>query len=205
MLDNTQVGRHRFPRINDLMPFFSFHTTFAEKMGWILKDQGQWLIGPNLQMTYFNNQVPAYGLADYRKTTNPNKGSPLYYQITTDRKTKAEYFWLSLRVNWTLSNLNVAFRSMVKDPTRSLHIYSDVGGSSMVGNRMTDLLREIKYRREGRGRVYFEPQHIHYLPVRNQVLDIVEVQIAETVGEGEELVKFKPGHTLLTLHFKKIE
>ena len=24
VLDNTLVGRHRFPRINDLMPFFSF-------------------------------------------------------------------------------------------------------------------------------------------------------------------------------------
>ena len=154
-------------------------------------------------MTYFNNQVPAYGLADYRKTTNPNKGSPLYYQITTDRKTKVEYFWLSLRVNWKLSNLNVAFHSMVKDPTRSLHIYSDVGGSSMVGNRMTDLLREIKYRREGRGRVYFEPQHIQYVPVRNQVTEIIEVEIAETIGAGEDLVKFGPGHTIVTLHFKK--
>ena len=75
----------------------------------------------------------------------------------------------------------------------------------MVGNRTTDLLREINYRREGRGRVYFEPQHIQYHPVRNQVVDIIEVQLAETTGDGEDLVKFKPGHTLVTLHFKKDE
>ena len=99
----------------------------------------------------------------------------------------------------------MAFRSVVKEPTRSLHVYSDVGSSSMVGNRMTDLLREIKYHREGRGTVYFEPLHIQYLPVRNQVLEIVELQIAETVGSGEDLVKFGPGHSIVTLHFKKEE
>ena len=99
----------------------------------------------------------------------------------------------------------MAFRSMVKEPTRSLHVYSDVGGISMVGNRTTDLLREINYRREERGCVYFEPQHIQYHPVRNQVVDIIEVQLAETTGDGKDLVKFKPGHTLLTLHFKKDE
>ena len=69
------------------------------------------------------------------------------------------WFYLSMHVSWKFTNLNVAFRSVMKEPTRSLHIYSDVGGSSMVGNRMTDLLREIKYRREGRGKVYFEPTH----------------------------------------------
>jgi len=97
----------------------------------------------------------------------------------------------------------MAFRSVVQEPTRSLHVYSDVGGSSMVGNRMTDLLREIKYQREGRGTMYFEPTHIQYVPVRNQVLEIIEVQIAETVGEGEDLVKFKPGYSIVTLRFKK--
>ena len=71
--------------------------------------------------------------------------------------------WLDMQVSWKFLNLNVAFRSVVKEPTRSLHVYSDVGSSSMVGNKMTDLLREIKYHREGRGSVYFEPLHIHYV------------------------------------------
>jgi len=34
---------------------------------------------------------------------------------------------------------------------------------------------------------------------------MIEVQIAETVGEGEDLVKFKPGHSIVTLHFKKVK
>ena len=98
-----------------------------------------------------------------------------------------------MRLSWKFLNLNVAF-----------HVYSDVGSSSMVGNKMTDLLREIKYHREGRGSVYFEPLHIHYVPVRNQVTEIIEAQVAETLGTGEDLVKFGDGHTILTLHFPKI-
>ena len=30
-------------------------------------------------------------------------------------------------------------------------VYSDVGGSSVVGNQVTDLLREVHFNREGRG------------------------------------------------------
>ena len=108
-----------------------------------------------------------------------------------------------MKVNWEFINLNVAFRSIVKEPTRSLHVYSNVGGSSIVGNRITDLLREIKFKREGRGVVYFEPLHIQYLPVRYEVIEFIEVQVAETSGAGGDLVKFVEGNTILTLHFKK--
>ena len=113
--------------------------------------------------------------------------------------------WLDMRLSWKFLNLNVAFHSVVKEPTRSLYVYSDVGSSSMVGNKMADLLREIKYQREGRGSAYFEPLHIHYIPVHNQVTEIIEVQVAETLGTGEDLVKFGDGHTILTLHFQKLK
>ena len=68
----------------------------------------------------------------------------------------------------------------------------------MVGNRITDLLREIKY--HPKETTPFEPRHIQYLPVRNEVVEIVETQMAETNGD---LVQFGEGHTILTLHFKK--
>jgi len=51
--------------------------------------------------------------------------------------------------------------------------------------------------------MYFEPHHIQYIPVRREVMDIIEVQVAETVGTGDDLAKFGPGHTLVTLHFKQ--
>ena len=34
--------------------------------------------------------------------------------------------------------------------------------------------------------------------------EIIEVQVAETVGAGQDLAKFGDGHTILTLHFKKV-
>jgi len=107
---------------------------------------------------------------------------------------------LSMSCGWRFNNLNVAFRSVVGEPTRSLHVYSDVAGSSIVGNRVTDLLREVMYKREGRSTLYFEPLHIQYIPLRNEVIEIIQTQVAETNGE---LVKFGEGNTIVTLHFKK--
>ena len=97
--------------------------------------------------------------------------------------------------SWRFTNLNVAFRSVMGEPTQSLHVYSDVAGSSMVGNRVTDLLRKIKYKREGQGTMYFEPLHIQYLSLRNEVIEIIQTQVAETNGD---LVKFGEGNTTLS-------
>ena len=64
--------------------------------------------------------------------------------------------------------------------------------------RITDLLREIKYHPQNT--THFEPRHIQYVPVRNEVVEIVETQMAETNGD---LVTFGEGRTILTLHFKR--
>ena len=111
-----------------------------------------------------------------------------------------DYLQLSMSCSWRFTNLNVAFRSVVGEPTRSLHVYSDVAGSSIVGYRVTELLREVKYKREGRGTIYVEPLHIQYIPLRNEMIEIVQTQVAETNGD---LVKFGEGNTIVTLHFKK--
>jgi len=77
-------------------------------------------------------------------------------------------------------------------------MYCNVGTSSMVGNRVTDLWREIKY--HPKQNTHFEPMHIQYLPVRNELVEIVETQMAEINGD---LAQFREGHTILTLHFKR--
>ena len=106
-----------------------------------------------------------------------------------------------MSVNWWFINLNQAFRSVMGSPTRTLHVYSDIGGSSIVGGQVTDLLREVQYKRQGRGTVFLEPLHIQYIPLRNEVVDRIESKIAETDGR---LVQFAgPTSTILTLHFKR--
>ena len=66
----------------------------------------------------------------------------------------------------------------------------------IVGNQVTDLLREVPYSLEKR---HLEPNQIQYLPVRSASLDIIETQVAEMDGN---LVEFSPGVTSVTLHFK---
>ena len=64
---------------------------------------------------------------------------------------------------------------------------------------MTDLLREVPH---DSTKTTYEPTQIQYKPVRSNVLDIVEVQVAENDGQ---LVHFAAGVTTITLHFKKDE
>ena len=120
----------------------------------------------------------------------------------TNKKNAAENrFHLSCTCNWRFTNIKRAFTDAVLDGgTRSLFVYSDAGGSSVVGNRVTDLLREVKFSSDGRGSQYFEPIHIQYIPVRKQVLDIIEVNVAETTGE---LARLGKGNTIVTLHFRR--
>ena len=165
-------------------------------MGWFEKnDNGQYVLGHNLNMEFRDGRVPNKDNIELKNS----KGDPEYYQTTTDGG-GTTWIWLSFSVNWRFTNLNVAFRSVVGEPTQTLHVYSDVAGSSIVGNRVTDLLREIQYNREGRGTMYSKPLHIQYLPLRNEVVEIIQTQVAETNGD---LVKIGEGHTLVTLHFKK--
>ena len=77
-----------------------------------------------------------------------------------------------------------------------LYVYSDAGQSMVTGNQVKDLLTEIA---QDPTKMYYEPRHILYLPVRFEVMDIIETQLAENDGT---LVDFAPGVTTLTLHFK---
>ena len=70
----------------------------------------------------------------------------------------------------------------------------------MVGNQVTDLLREVNYRRTGDGSHYFEPLHIQYIPLGKDLFDIMEMQVLKTTGE---LTEFGEGNMILTLHFKR--
>ena len=200
-LDNSHVARHQYTSgaVQNYSPFVAFNKRVCLKMGWLVETESGFQLGPNLIMSFPNGKVPAKNEVDF--VTVP-ASDPLYFTSATDNN-NVTWIFLSMRVNWTFINLNQAFRSVIQDPRRTLHVYSDVGSSTMVGDKIVDLLREVKYDRTTKGQVYFEPQHIQYIPVRREVMDIIEVQVAETIGTGDDLAKFGPGHTLVTLHFKQ--
>ena len=167
----------------------SWGRTLALRMGWIEQGSpGQYRLGPNL-LPEFQGMSTIPTSTDVRDAAN----KPLFWKVEGD------YLKLSLSCPWRFVNLNATFRPSLEFPSaRPLHVYCNVGTSSMVGGRITDLLREIKY--QPQNTTHFEPRHIQYVPVRNEVVEIVETQMAETNGD---LVQFGEGRTLLTLHFKR--
>ena len=148
VLDNHNVRRYKYVLRSGntmMVPHFSIHHVMAEKMGWFEKnEQRQWALGRNLNMEFIDGRVPNKDNIELKNA----KGEPEYYQVTTDGA-GTTWIWLSFSMNWHFTNLNVAFRAVVGDPARTLHVSSDVAGSSIVGNRVTDLLREIQCKREG--------------------------------------------------------
>ena len=78
--------------------------------------------------------------------------------------------------------------------TRPVHLYCNVGESSIVGTQITNFLRDLPYKDQP---IRWEPEHVQYHRVRG---DTVEVEVAETNGH---LLTLNPaGETQVTLHFQ---
>jgi len=187
VLDNTRMDTQRLITTGD--PYeISFNEKLAFDMGWVRSDKdGNEVIGPNLKREFYTDKKPSPIDVD------PTRGN--YWNIRNKR------FYLSVFCNWRFVNMNKAFQKVIGSDSRSLFVYCDAGGSTVVGNKVTDLLREVNYRPQGKGNQYFKPLHIQYIPLRKDVMDIIETQVSETTGE---LTRFGDGDTILTLHFKRI-
>ena len=194
LIDNSEVY-YEGKFINPSPPYLSIHETLARKMGWLEKDEDGdvYSLGANIQKELLNDAVPSEKKMDYDSRLENKAKQPVFWNVEKD------HFYLSGVCNWRLLNVNFAFQSLVGHKARTLLVYSDLVRSSIVGNRVTDLLREVRYERTGKGINYFEPLHMQYLPVRSDTIDIVETQVGELDGE---LVKFGKGDTIVTLHFK---
>ena len=174
-------------------PSFSFNEELAKRMGWIVWNEGRGIyqLGPNIQHEFTQDTIPALSIVTADVF---NKGLPAFWTV------ESGLMRLSVFCNWRFLNINQAFQNVIGSRTRSMFIYSDVGGSSVVGNQVTDLLRQVIFHLKGDGSQYFEPMHIQYIPVRKDVIYIIETQVDETTGE---LARFGEGNTIVTLHFKK--
>ena len=201
VIDTTNVHLQKITTSDGTFyhPSFYVNKEFALEMGWIVeKGEKTYELGSNLVMEIHDDEMPV--------PVDTDAVNEQYWIVKTghsssiDTTQRSEYIQLTMTCNWRFINLNVAFKNVTGTTKRSLFIYSDVGGSGVVGNQVTDLLREVNYKREGKGSLYFEPRNIQYIDVRKEMLDIIEVQVSETTGE---LVKFGAGNTIATLHFKK--
>ena len=79
--------------------------------------------------------------------------------------------------------------------TRPVHLYCNVGESSIVGTQITNFLRDLPYKDQP---IRWEPEHVQYHRVRGDTVEIIEVEVAETNGQ---LLTLNPaGETQVTLH-----
>ena len=177
------------------LPYLMIRKDLAQKMKWVVeKEDGTRQLGPNLQQELFGESVPDLNANGVFEDVQKEDKKGVFWTL------KGEHYQFSYHCNWRFINLNAAFQAIVGATSRSLFVYSDVGGSGVVGNQVTDLLREVNFIRRGAGVQYFEPLHIQYIPVRKDLIDIIETQVAETTSE---LVDFGEGNTIVTLHFKQ--
>ena len=168
--------------------------TLALKMGWLKeKEDGRCALGPNLIQEFFTDEVPDLSKKNH-DLVDKDGTKPVFWLVDQG------LLLLSCTCNWRFTNLNKGFENLTGNQSRSLFVYSDAGGSGVVGDQVTDLLREVNMIRTGAGVQYFEPLHTQYIDIPKQELDIIETQVAETTGE---LTQFGVGITIVTLHYKK--
>ena len=139
-------------------PALWFNVALAEKLGWIKKDGDNYSLGPNLQIEFFEDKIPDIGVVS---DLHDDDGFPVFWSVSLPIKGQ-KYLKLSIYCNWRFLNLNKAFEVLVGSSSRSLFVYSDVARSGVVGNQVTDLLREVNLIRRGAGVQYFEPTHSIY-------------------------------------------
>ena len=130
--------------------------------------------------------------SDMRSDTNA--------MATRQLSTGENLVYFSRHMNWTFGNLNRTFGEAAKiHKTQLALIYCDLVQSTLVGNQKHPLLRELTLKDSGGSRQSVEPLHYQWLPVRNNVVEVVHVQLAEADGK---LLKLPVGKTMVTVSLK---
>ena len=163
----------------------------ARVMRWIMhNDQG-------VATRFLDHHLVPY-LVDDKKPDNTELAGNALFELRADENA----FILSRKAQWRFVQLNRIFDHVTKRHKRTLYIYSNVGASTIVGDQVVSLLREVEYnpRQAQNDHVHFEPNIIQYHDVLSTDMDVIEVQITET---DNTLLDFGQGVTTLVLHFKK--
>ena len=103
------------------------HVSMAKLMGWLVETKKDtYALGPNLryELIYKTQKTGNY----YKDVKNTELNNHDLWKIESD------HLQLSQTLNWRFINLNVAFRSVVGEPSRTFLVYSDLVDSNIVGD-----------------------------------------------------------------------
>ena len=195
LIDNTktffnQSGSQKRPKV-------LLGRKLVEAMNWIGRNEfGDYELTGDLIKEFADDTVHRGYQRDWSQSHGEGAWNPFWFYSN-------EGLQLSSYCNWRFVYLDEMYQKTFggtvsnTTPHRSpLYVYSNVGQSTITGNQVTDLLREIPH---DPTKMSYEPIHILYLPVRVEVMDIIETQLAENNGK---VVDFASGVTTVTLHFK---
>ena len=191
-------------------PAIWINKKLAYELGWFVEDpkeqdpQFAVKLGPNLVMKVNNYEIPRTSdiKSDFTADSHAQNvtHSDKYWIIPRSAIGSLQnYICLSMEVSCRFINLDYAFENVCGHSTRPLYVYSDLNASTVLGDQITDFIREVNYKREGKGSYYFEPTQLQYISLLKQLLDIIQVQVAEGTGA---LTTFGRGITTVTFHFK---
>ena len=140
--------------------------------------------------------VPEF--SNYLRPAQTELGNSKLFQVTGNR------LQLTMKSKWRIVHLNRIYEDITQQCKRTVYVYTNMGKSTIVGDQIVDLLREVEYdplvSYHQYDKIHFEPTNIQYHDVMSTDMDIVEVQITETNNTN---LKFAKGTTNLVLHFKK--
>lgn len=104
--------------------------------------------------------------------------------------------YLSIAANWTFT--------IHTDPSQHgcqyIQIRSNLIQSSIFNDTLLNVLAEVIYKSEHSGTYQIEPNTIRYVPIRQPVIESIEIELYNLLGEKFQLAG---GQTSITLHFKR--
>ena len=176
---------------------FGLNVIVAKHFGLVKeKDGGGWELGPNAH-------YDSYGYFGY----NSRPAFKTYWPLESDMQgddtcivQRQMQIYFSRYKKWTFGHLNRLFGDVANiETSRAALVYCDLVQSTLVGNQKHPLLREITIPDSGGARQSVEPLHYQWLPVRNNVVEVVHVQVADPDGN---LLKLPNGKTMVTVALK---
>ena len=177
---------------------FSLHVNFAKKCGFLTEDP---LVGYRLGPNAFVRPI----LSDdrgrsYRESHATELDGPGFAGGYDDWQVVGDFMTFTQFKDWYFTGIDETFTGVTTAPARSLLVYSDLVQSSYMGNQKHPLLREIFLPQEIHERQLTEPLHYQWMPLRNNNVEVVHVEIG-TLNGG--LAMLPKGKTLVSVRIRR--
>lgn len=124
-----------------------------------------------------------------------------YWTLETVWSGNDPTYWILFgnAVDWEIFGLDDGwYEQHMTHRNHVVHVSSNICDRSVTGSSHTSLLGTAKINAVQDGQTYYEPVHLRYPPVRQYVLDVVEIQLTE----AKRLMNLGAGTTTVVLHFR---